>query len=64
MLGKVNGMAECTVWTQNGDHAITVQALVIPTITVQSPTRRLDRREWKHLLKLEWADPSFDRPGP
>lgn len=62
-MAIIKHKTECVLWTEKGDFAITVQALVIPTITTMTPKDKINRDKWPHLANLDWADSSFDRPG-
>jgi len=57
--GTPRGQVSVRIGSRDGNVELTVQALVLPRLTVYSGVSSVLRREWSHLRGIELADPDF-----
>ncbi|XP_071629494.1 uncharacterized protein [Temnothorax longispinosus] len=47
----------------NGNTCVPIKATILPRISAQLPSSKVEQRAWKHIEGLKLADPQYHRPG-
>ena len=62
--GDVKGEVNIILYPRTSSNLFHINALILPKITNDLPTSKLQFGDWPHIEGLQLADPKFTDPGP